>query len=671
MADKKNMLKSLEKEVQCPLCMEVFQEPKRLPCEHVFCVHCLERLVLRSTDGALICPVCRNRIPLQGKDSKQFSTSLVVVRLIDMYRESLKEQCTLKASVETSIGCSLHASQPLDLYCETCRKTVCRDCVITSCNKNNHVCGYVRGMTKKYLEQMNQAVLPVLHLQESIKTAQVTAASNEKIIQDKMAEHTRRIRETFDELTSILERERASLLLAVENCFNESLARNADYKSKLLDIMDELDTFVQSALCLSMDDPISKIFQEVTKKSREEKLLVTKVKGLSLQPVQLPQVDLEIIQPDDLEKFCQKNFVFQAGDVYRSHLDRHALHKSLEMELNKLQQINVHAYSVPRLSRMKSKLVSSLDGSSQSVCVTQVSPDTFQLSFTPKKRGKNKLHIKCGDTHLCGSPISVYVNIHPQQLSVLEKTLQLPLCANSVKCHGGKVYVMENGKSVTSIHYSSTYMVIDRTIFIQTRGDLLLHKDHFYLTDNGNNTITKTDINGVVHRTIGGRGTRQGFFNYPNGIQVSSKEHIYVCDSKNHRIQVFNTDLKFLRSFGKEGQNPGEFFCPDDLDFDHEGNIYVVEQENNRVQVLTEEGQHLRFIGEPTSQFSGLKSPVSPAIYKDYIFVTDIHRIAVFTLLGELVATFGEDKLTGPVSIAVDEDGYIFVTDSQHNLLRF
>ena len=670
MANEKNMV-NLEKEVQCPLCMEVFQEPKRLPCEHVFCVHCLEKLLLRSTDGALTCPVCRNHIPLQGKDPKQFPTSLVMVRLIDVYKESIKEQCTPKSSVQTSIGCSLHASQSLELYCENCRKTVCRDCVIKSCSKNNHEYGYVSDMSKKYLEQINQAVLPVLQFQESIKTAQVTAASNEAIIQDKMAEHTRRIRETFDELTGILQRERASLLLEVENCFSESLARNADYKSKLLDIMDELDTFVQSARGLSMDDPISKIFEEVTKKSCQEKLLITKFQGLSLQPVQPPQMDLEILQPDDLARLCQKNFVFQAGDVYRSHLDRHALHKLLEMELNKLQQINIHAYSIRRFSRMKSKLVSSLDGSSQSVCVTEVSPDTFQLSFTPKKRGKNKLQIKCSDSHLCGSPISVYVNIHPQQLSVLEKTVQLPLCANSVKCHGGKVYVMENGKSVTSIHYSSTNMVIDKMILIETSGDLLLHKDHFYFTDSDNNTITKTDINGVVHRTIGGRGTRQGYFNVPNGIRVSSKEHIYVCDSKNHRIQVFNMDLKFLRSFGKEGQNPGEFFYPDDLDFDHEGNIYVVEQENNRVQVLTEEGQHLRFIGEPTSQFSGLKSPVSPAICKDYIYVTDIHRIAVFTLLGEFVATFGEDKLTEPVSIAIDEDGYIFVTDSQHNLLRF
>ena len=114
------------------------------------------------------------------------------------------------------------------------------------------------------------------------------------------------------------------------------------------------------------------------------------------------------------------------------------------------------------------------------------------------------------------------------------------------------------------------------------------------------------------------------------------------------------------------------FFYPDDLDFDQDGNIYVVEQGNNRVQVLTEEGQHLRFIGEPTSKFSGLKSPVSPAIYKDYIYITDsdMHRIAVFTLLGEFVATFGEDKLIEPISIAIDEDGYIFVTDNQY-LLRF
>ena len=563
MAAKKNeLLKSLEEEVQCPLCMEVFQEPKRLPCEHVLCVHCLERLLLRSTDGALICPVCRNRIPLQDRDSKQFPTSLMMVKLIDMYKKTLKEQHAPDAPVETSIGCSLHASQPLDLYCETCRKTVCRDCVIMSCNKNSHVCGYVSDISKKYLEQLNQAVLPVLQLQETIKKSQLAVVFDEKIIQDKRAEHICRIEKYFDKLMGILQRERSSLILAVERCFSESLTRNATKKSELSIASDELETFLKSVRGLSLEDPISKICEEVTKRSCEVKRLSDQFKGLSLQPVQPPQMDFHILQPHDLEKLCQKNFVFQAGDVYSSHLDRHALHKSLEMEINKLHQINVHAYSIPRFSRIKSKLVSSLDGSSQSVCVTEVSPDTFQLSFTPKKRGKNKLHIQCSDTHLCGSPISVYVNIHPQQLSVLGRTLQLPLCANSVKCHGGKVYVMENGKGVTSILYSSTNMVMEKTVSIETGGDLLQHKDHFYFTNNRSNAVIKTDTNGVLLKTIGGQGTKKELFNYPNGIGVNYKEHIYVCDTGNHRIQVFDTDLKILRSFGKKGRNPGNFFLP-------------------------------------------------------------------------------------------------------------
>jgi len=47
-------------EVECPVCAEPFVEPRQLPCNHVYCVECLERWVFN--DGQcprLTCPTCR------------------------------------------------------------------------------------------------------------------------------------------------------------------------------------------------------------------------------------------------------------------------------------------------------------------------------------------------------------------------------------------------------------------------------------------------------------------------------------------------------------------------------------------------------------------------------------------------------------------------------------
>jgi len=52
-------------EVECPICAEPFVEPRQLPCNHVYCVECLERWV--ANDGQwprLTCPTCREQFQL-------------------------------------------------------------------------------------------------------------------------------------------------------------------------------------------------------------------------------------------------------------------------------------------------------------------------------------------------------------------------------------------------------------------------------------------------------------------------------------------------------------------------------------------------------------------------------------------------------------------------------
>ncbi|CAH1403670.1 unnamed protein product [Nezara viridula] len=46
-------------DVLCPICQEIYIEPVSLPCKHVVCLQCLEKIV---ENNSLVCPICRTRI---------------------------------------------------------------------------------------------------------------------------------------------------------------------------------------------------------------------------------------------------------------------------------------------------------------------------------------------------------------------------------------------------------------------------------------------------------------------------------------------------------------------------------------------------------------------------------------------------------------------------------
>ena len=59
---------SLVGQLQCAICMELFQDPCALPCQHRFCFECITES-LRSAQSKSACPQCR--IPIFPRDVKR------------------------------------------------------------------------------------------------------------------------------------------------------------------------------------------------------------------------------------------------------------------------------------------------------------------------------------------------------------------------------------------------------------------------------------------------------------------------------------------------------------------------------------------------------------------------------------------------------------------------
>ena len=44
---------------ECPICFEIIESPKYLPCFHKFCIKCIQWLEQKQINGKIKCPLCR------------------------------------------------------------------------------------------------------------------------------------------------------------------------------------------------------------------------------------------------------------------------------------------------------------------------------------------------------------------------------------------------------------------------------------------------------------------------------------------------------------------------------------------------------------------------------------------------------------------------------------
>lgn len=178
--------------------------------------------------------------------------------------------------------------------------------------------------------------------------------------------------------------------------------------------------------------------------------------------------------------------------------------------------------------------------------------------------------------------------------------------------------------------------------------------------------LWRTDIYGVNSSPL----------NKPMGVSVAPNGDIYVADSGNAQIQVFNSAGKWARRFGRYGQDKGQFDFPIDVLF-RNGKVYVADLKNSRIQVFSPEGQWLGVIPDRARDPDLKVGPLSLATdAKGYLYVTTVnHEVMIFDDKDRFVRKFGhggegDGELGYPNGIAVAEDGTIWVADSNNGRIQ-
>ena len=118
------LMHNLKEEVTCSVCIHLFEEPKQLPCLHIFCLECLNDLARTSTrHGKIKCPLCQSEVGVPESGSMETLPDCFYLKnLLDIL--AIKECNTSKVTCGNCDQKSEDAS-----YCFNCAKFWCKDCI--------------------------------------------------------------------------------------------------------------------------------------------------------------------------------------------------------------------------------------------------------------------------------------------------------------------------------------------------------------------------------------------------------------------------------------------------------------------------------------------------------------------------------------------------------------
>ena len=572
--------------------------------------------------------------------------------------------------------CSKHPGKELDLYCETCKEVICRDCILRVHRDHQYDLATDAFPQQKNVligcvEPAEQQLASVNKALEDLDTLRGEITSQRQALETK-------IRSRIGVIHEALKAREEELISQLDQMTGQKLKDVASQQDQLEMVATRLKSccgFLQESLrtgsqveILAMRKSFVQQVQDVTSSFKPEYLVPEE------------QADLEFVSDqNEMTQICQQFGQLIDNPVCHAkcHAEGTGLHVAMvgETATATVHVVDQKGREYQHPVEVSCKLVSS-DGCSQVRGeAKKVKDGEYKISYHPQHRGQHYLHIQVDDKHISGSPfpLSVLTTTPTNIISDVNRPAGLALD------NDGRLLVVEKGRHCITIfsddgqnkksfgRYGARPGRLNQPcgIAISTSGDILV-------CDQVNHRIEIFSPDGKSLRCIGTKGNGPLQFIYPVGISLHSHSNkIYITDVLNHRVQVLNEDLTFFREFGSKGSDNGQFQRPLYVSFDSTGNVYVADTDNHRVQVFTANGEYIRQFGKKGSGEGELNGPIGIAIdTNDIVYVSEWYndRISIFTREGHFLRFFGSrgqglGQFKNPSGITVSNNGVIYISD--------
>ena len=732
------IVKKLADQLECSICLDSFTDPKLLQCFHVFCKDCLEPLVLRDQHGLLLrCPNCRRStlLPVNGVSGLQpafhvhhlfdIRDALQKVKQGQEGQKTLCEKCNkryvygfcrdcgeficntciemhqtwkelsthkvisleqLKSDAEKMVPptkktlyCSKHPGKELDLFCETDKELICRDCIVKT--HRDHQYDFVNEAFPKHRDAIVSHLEPVKQQLNTVNKAFQDLGTVQDQITDQRAAIETEIQRKIRQLHEAIEVRKTELIGELDKMTQQKLKTLSIQRDELELVQTRLNSclqFVNDSLKTGSEGEILAMEKPVVQQVKE---MCAEYDPSKLQPCE--QADMALSASSEFLPACQ-----QFGQVYSHPVcpeKCYATGKGLEVATVG-EQITATVHAIDSQGSKCAKplpfISCELVPSSGERMKCEVKPSKcseYQVDYRPTRRGRHQLHIKVCDQHIRGSPFAVVALGKLEAPTRIITDLNLPWGvavderAQIIIAESGRhcISIYSSGKRIRSFGHKGSapgQFQLPHGVAVDRAGNILV-------VDQGNCLIQKFTANGEF---IASKGSKPRQFSQPIGLGISPSEKVYICDHYHHRVQILNPDLIFSIDFDSCGSGDGQFLNPWDIAFDSRGNVYVADGGNHRIQVLTEDGRFLRKFGKKGRGDGELDWPASVAIDSDnVVYVTEAnnHRISLFTSEGHFLRSFGTlgegpGQFNDPRGIAVDKDGLVYVCDCANQRLQ-
>ena len=696
-------VKKLEEQLNCSVCLDTYTEPKLLQCFHVYCRKCLVPLVDRDQSGqlGLACPICRQVTPIPDRGVAGLPPAFHINHFLEILQNpsTVKTEAVGKASSasakessqERIRHCFDHA-EDLKLYCETCGKLVCVQCIMKGGKHHDHDCEMLKKALEKYKEEIAILLDPMEKQVSAAEKALTQIQSRHGEISDQRATTADSIHVTFRRLQEVLDARETELISQLDKMT----------QGKLKDLAVQQD---QTEIILTQLNSCVRFMKESLKADAANDGDILETKANTIQkvnelniPLSLdPEVDADLTFSTlvDLTAECQNYGQVFTSSILLDPSKCHAFDGGVgrvvagETSTAVLHAVNAGGkpYIEPIIKSVEAELVSVIGATRAKCTVEKSEPSQYEIKYRPAINGEHQLHIKVEGQHIRGSPFGVVANSPVEKFGTPVLTL-----ANVGKpwgvaiTKGGEVIVTEEEEHCISkftacgekLHTFRKCGSVGRRKLYGPHGVAVDGEGSILVCDAWNNRILKLTTGGQFINEVGTRGNQLLQFDAANGIAFNANNNkAYIVEAGNHRVQVLNSDLTFYSKFGREGSGEGQFKHPWGIACNSTGNIYVADTGNNCIQVFTAEGVFLRMFGRRGQGRGQLNWPNSIAIDTNGMLYVSEHgncRISIFTGEGLFLRSFGrkgqkQGEFDTPRGLVL-QSGLLYVCDAKNNRIQ-
>ena len=649
--DIKTLLHNLHEEVSCPVCTNIYTDPKHLPCLHSFCLQCLNHWH-RSSHGrdTIRCPKCQvvSKVPESG-DLKDLPTSFYLNGLIDVL--------AIKECKTSQVGCgNCQKKSSESSYCFQCCMFWCEKCVIAhdiiQSNKDHRVLALKDFQEKDYEDVLKRPLFcsKQRHEKEELKyfcKNCETAACQSCVLIHHAGHAILHLEEEAErqkmELKSLIEIQKNDLHAKINTLgrLNEDCAKlmqqNEDVKRQVQKFVDNLIATIEAKkqnIIAAADDKTKRILETLTRQRTEI------------------ESEIKII-----ESSLEKADTILKRSTHAEVVQLRKLFEEIFKELNQSQPKDCYPEKLPVLAFVENpKMFGTINaeeiGMLQTAHQTKASQSVAEgkglEEAIANRQAQFSLTTRDSKGRQCyneGDDVTVEI-IDEQGCDCAEK-----------------LQIIDNKDGLYKISYSARKEGRCRAT-IKVNGELV-HGSQFIVY------VKPFQLRPVL--SFGEEGSSIGNFNWPWGIAVNANDEIAVTDQNDHRVQIFSSEGKFLRSFGKKGDMVGDFNNPRGIAFHNNGNIFVADSSNHRIQIFSGKGEFVRSFGGGGSLDSQLNSPLGLSVDSEgNIIVADVGNklIKIFSPEGKFLMKIGvEGSFTFPFH-CIQYDRYLIVSEHKNHCIR-